>query len=186
MRYLTSLFAAFLLLACDAGNIDQANAQSTAADPQAATAFTLQNADGTSFSYPNSEDGVHILFFWATWCPYCKQLMPHIQSLKDEFGDDLTVYAINIRDDGDPVKYLEDNGFDFELLLDGDDVADQYDIKGTPGLVLIDTNDQIQFDLGSLLAPSSKALEGLKHGQRSRRIAPWWAARIREEIDKLL
>ncbi|MCP5091039.1 MAG: redoxin domain-containing protein, partial [Gammaproteobacteria bacterium] len=23
-----------------------------------------------------------ILLFWATWCPYCKALMPHLQSIR--------------------------------------------------------------------------------------------------------
>lgn len=186
MRYVTSLFAALLLLACDAGGNNPANAQNTAADFPSATPFTLQTADGGTFNYPQDSNGVHVLLFWATWCPYCKQLMPHLQSLKDELGDQVTIYAINIRDDGDPAAYIEENGYDFELLLEGDEVAKQYDVKGTPGLVLVDSDGAMRFDLGSLLAPASKALEGLKHGQRSRRIAPWWAAQIRREIDSLL
>src|SRR3546814_9228256 len=29
-----------------------------------------------------------VVLFWATWCPYCKALMPHLQSMLDEYGND--------------------------------------------------------------------------------------------------
>jgi len=54
-----------------------------------------------------------ILFFWATWCPYCKALMPHLQSLRFEYGDRVKILAINLIDaDGDPVEYVRNAGYD--------------------------------------------------------------------------
>jgi hypothetical protein len=33
------------------------------------------------------------VLFWATWCPYCKALMPHVQSNLDEYGKQVRVVA---------------------------------------------------------------------------------------------
>jgi len=85
-----------------------------------------------------------ILLFWATWCPYCEALMPHLQNVYDAAGKDkLDVYAIDIKEDGDPVKTLRERKLTFTLILDGDAIADQYAVKGTPGLFLVDTHGKI-------------------------------------------
>ena len=54
--------------------------------------WRLATADGGSvrLSQEVKEQPV-ILFFWATWCPYCKALMPHLQSIKLELGDDIEI-----------------------------------------------------------------------------------------------
>jgi len=85
-----------------------------------------------------------ILLFWATWCPYCKALMPYVQHVQDAAGKDrLNVYAIDIKEDGDPVKTLRERKLGFTLILDGDAIADQYAVKGTPGLFLVDASGKV-------------------------------------------
>ena len=64
-----------------------------AAEPAAAINFdtaadwTLTSADGVPVTLGEAvvEQPV-ILFFWATWCPYCKARMPHLQSIRLEQG----------------------------------------------------------------------------------------------------
>ena len=85
-----------------------------------------------------------VLLFWATWCPYCKALMPHVQKVYDEAGKaNLDVYAIDIKDDGDPVAELRERGQTFTLVRDGDLIADQYGVKGTPSLLLVDARGNV-------------------------------------------
>ena len=87
-----------------------------------------------------------ILLFWATWCPYCKALMPYVQKVYDAAGKDkLDVYAIDIKDDGDPLAELAERGQSFTLVRDGDAIADQYGVKGTPGLFLVDAQGVIVY-----------------------------------------
>ena len=64
-----------------------------------APTFTLADTTGEKVTLPRVHGGVDIYFFRASWCPYCKALMPHLQSMLIEHGDDLTIYALNIRDD---------------------------------------------------------------------------------------
>jgi thiol-disulfide isomerase/thioredoxin len=87
-----------------------------------------------------------LLLFWATWCPYCKALMPYVQTVYDAAGKArLDVYAIDIKDDGDPVAELRERGQTFTLVRDGDAIADLYGIKGTPGLLLVDRDGAIVY-----------------------------------------
>lgn len=85
-----------------------------------------------------------ILLFWATWCPYCEALMPYVQRVQDAAGKNrLDVYAIDIKEDGDPVKTLRERKLGFTLIVDGDAIADQYAVKGTPGLFLVDASGKV-------------------------------------------
>lgn len=154
----------------------------------AATApeLTLETTGGKVVKLPREHEGVDIYLFWATWCPYCQRLMPHLQSIKDEHGGKVSVFAINFRDDGDATGYMEKRGFEFVLLTEGDEAAARYGMHGTPGLVLVDGRGHIQFNLYELADPAEKALDELGHGPRAERLAPWWAAQIRRAIDDLL
>lgn len=87
-----------------------------------------------------------VLLFWATWCSYCRELMPHIQKVYDEAGRErLDVYAIDIKDDGDPVAELRERGQTFTLVKDGDAIADLYHVTGTPSLLVVDVHGDIAY-----------------------------------------
>ena len=64
---------------------------------QTAPDWTLLTSDGLKVNLAE-EAGKQttILFFWATWCPYCKALMPHLQSIRLEYGDSVNILAINV------------------------------------------------------------------------------------------
>ena len=103
--------------------------------------WTLQGADGKSLNfYRDSAGRPTVLLFWATWCPYCRRLMPRLETVRQEFASEVNFYALNIWENGDPAACLADNGYGFHLLLKADEVAETYGIKGTPGLFVVDTN----------------------------------------------
>jgi cytochrome c biogenesis protein CcmG/thiol:disulfide interchange protein DsbE len=129
-----------------------------------------------------------ILLFWASWCPYCKVLMPHLQSLQLEHGNDIKILAINFADkDGDPVAYIKDAGYDFTVLLEGDAVASTYEIYGTPGVLLVDRNREVRFDLRNVQLPEADRLDDTAdHKRKAANRAPFWAAEIRKSVDEVL
>jgi thiol-disulfide isomerase/thioredoxin len=105
-------------------------------------AWVLPSASGQTFRYPQDLSGPTVILFWATWCPYCKALMPHLQSILDEYRGrhGITVLAIVFRDDGDPLSVLHDRGYEFDLFTEGDAVAESWGVKGAPGLFLADSH----------------------------------------------
>ncbi len=160
--------------------------QGRAADAKIAPDWTLVAANGQSVRLQHIVSGrTTILLFWATWCPYCKALMPHLQSMRLEYGDKIQVLAINFRDDGDPVAFMQNNGYDFTLLLDGESVADLYGIWATPGVLIVDSDRAIRFDLRTL-PPIALPQKRASHQLKATHQAPYWAAEIRKRLDTLV
>jgi len=175
-----STAVAVLLVLVTAGPLSQAAA--------IAPDWALASSDGeiTRLSTEVKQQPV-ILFFWATWCPYCKALMPHLQSMQLEYGDDIKILAISFREHGYPVRFINAKGYDFTALPDGDEVAARYDVYGTPGVIIVDNQQRIVFDLRQL-PPHRPPDHGKKVSNKKNAayLAPYWAAAIRTKIDAVL
>ena len=109
--------------------------------------WELETSEGESLQYyADSENKVSVIIFWATWCPYCATLMPHLDAIYRKYRNKgVKFYAIDVYEDGkiDPVTYFNSKEFGYTMLLDGDDVASQYGAKGTPGVYVIDKNKKV-------------------------------------------
>ena len=88
-----------------------------------------------------------MLYFWATWCPFCTREMPStIETIHREFRDQgLVVLAINL---GEPravvAPWVEQRHLTFPILLDeGGAVAGAYRVRGTPTVVLVDRQGRL-------------------------------------------
>ena len=153
--------------------------------------FEITGSEGEDFRYPESLEGPTIILFWATWCPYCKALMPHLQSIVDEYDGRVQVVALNFRDEDDPAAYVAGRGYDFRLILHSEEVAKSWGVKGTPGLFLADQSGRVVFSRGAIPKAAyptnrSENYDELKHYQKAARRAPYWAAKLRMAVDLLL
>ncbi len=177
---------ALLVMTSHASAADQA--QSTA--EHNTPAWSLIDAQNNPHSFPQQaidNQQVTVLFFWATWCPYCKQLMPLIQSALYQYQDplNLKVYALNINEDADPQAYLNSQGYTFELFPKAEKVAEMYQIFGTPGILIFDQRGELVFDLRTVQT-QHLVKQKASHGDRSIRLAPYWAAEIRKALQDLV
>jgi hypothetical protein len=95
---------------------------------------------------------------------------------------------VHFRDDkGDPVAYIESAGYDFTLLPNGEKVAKLNEIWGTPGLMIVDRDMNIRYDLYALpkfdLSAAGKSPANRK---KAAYLAPYWAAELRKSLDVVL
>ena len=153
-------------------------------------AFSAKTIAGNDFNYPADLEGNSIVLFWATWCPFCKALMPHLQSIVDEYNYEIPVIALNFIEDDDPDEFLRRYGFQFLLIPEADQVAESWGIKGTPGLYLVDETGRAVFSLRAIPESAFRkeeiaSTEELKRYQKAARRAPIWAAQLRKAIDEL-
>ena len=109
--------------------------------------WTLQNEQGESINFYNDSEGkVSVLIYWATWCPYCASLMPHIQEVANQYqGDNVEFYAMNIIEDADPIQFMQDQGYTFELILEADAPMGNYNVPGTPGVFVVDSDHKVLY-----------------------------------------
>jgi len=134
------LFTMLLVLAPYAANAEPLNVGDTAPD------WTLTKTDGSDMSfYKEAGDKPVVLLFWATWCPYCRALMPELESLKQELDNQYRFYALNIFEDSDPVAHMRENNYSFTLLPEADPVAKAYGVKGTPGVIVVSGDKKVLY-----------------------------------------
>lgn len=113
----------------------------------AAANFELQaiNNGKVSLSSYKGKQPV-MLFFWTTWCPFCRTELKTVTRRYDELAaSGLEVLAIDVGEQGNKVaSYLKNSPVSFKVLLDTDtSVATSYNVMGVPTFVLIDKEGQI-------------------------------------------
>jgi cytochrome c biogenesis protein CcmG, thiol:disulfide interchange protein DsbE len=109
--------------------------------------WVLEDSEGEDTDYyRNTQGKISVLIYWATWCPYCESLMPLLQEVADEYqGEQVKFYAMNIIEDSDPVQHLQEKGFSFDLMLNADVTMDDYGVRGTPGVFVVDAEHKVIF-----------------------------------------
>ena len=108
--------------------------------------FVLADAQGDLVSLKDFRGQPLVLHFWATWCPYCKKVQPGLQALADKHADQgLVLIGISFREDEGvaPQTVLASRGLQFTTLLEGDEVADMYRVRGTPTTVFINARGTV-------------------------------------------
>jgi thiol-disulfide isomerase/thioredoxin len=91
--------------------------------------------------------------FWATWCGPCREEVPYIEEAHLQYGDDLTILAVNAGEDLASVKqFAVDHALSFPILLDPSGKALRaYHPSGYPTTYFIDSDGIIQvIELGSM------------------------------------
>jgi len=110
--------------------------------------FKLEALDGTTVSLESLRGKVVFLNVWATWCGPCREEMPSMQTLYDDFkaNKDLVMLAASQDTSGRSAvaSYVKKNGYHFTILLDPENkISETYDVSGVPETFIIDRKGQI-------------------------------------------
>ena len=103
--------------------------------------FTLPDPGGNRKSLKDYRGKVVFLAFWATWCEFCREEIPAIESLYRDFkGKGLEIVAVNIKDKReDALAFIKKHKISYPVLMDPEgDVGALYGAFATPTVYLID------------------------------------------------
>lgn len=108
--------------------------------------FTLFSDRARPVTLSELRGQVVVLDFWASWCGPCRMAMPAMQRLHDTYGaKGVMVMGINVNDDKDPVQFMHEQGHTYPTLVNGDEVAGDFGVRGIPMLVIISPAGKILF-----------------------------------------
>ncbi len=106
--------------------------------------FCLEDLKGKKSELNNFKGKVIFLNFWATWCGPCKEEMPSMEILFQQFKEkDFVFLSISVDYGGrKPVKeFIEKKRYTFPVLLDPKcNVLDLYEVRRIPTTIIIDKN----------------------------------------------
>ncbi len=173
MRYLPGLASTVLALALHsqlALAAPLASAQTQAAEM--APTFSASRINGETFDLSQFRGKKPVLLkFWATWCSYCKEEMPHINARYEKNKGKLEVLTINvgINDSVKNVRALfAKNGYSLPVVFDSDGrLTNLYGVIGTPTHVLIDREGRVKMRSHLITDQLETAIETLISAQES-------------------
>lgn len=108
--------------------------------------FTLQLLNGDNITLSSLKGKVVILNFWATWCPPCREEMPSMEKLYQQYKDQgLEMLAVNLRENRNTVQqFIQQNGYTFPVPLDlNGRVGSMYGISSIPTTFIINREGMI-------------------------------------------
>jgi len=123
---------------------DTSQAQDTSQAAQSkfkpAPDFTLVSLKGDTIKLSDYKGKVVILDFWATWCPPCREEIPHFKKLfAEKSGAGLVIIGIVVNDDVSEVKkFVSKNGVNYPIVMGNAQVEKAYGgISAIPTTFLI-------------------------------------------------
>lgn len=120
----------------------------------AAPDFALLDQDGNRHQLSDFRGQAVFLNFWADWCTFCKEEMPDMQLIHEQFGDDVVVIGVNA---GDSIevgeRFVDSVGVTYLRLYDRElEVTDGYRVRAMPTSYFIDADGEIvDFNFGFMV-----------------------------------
>lgn len=121
----------------------------------------LVSLQGDSISFKDFDGKAKFIYVWGSWCPYCKQEIPHIKRLAEQYQDILIPISVSLDTDREKWQsYIKEHDLPGRNVLSKGRASrfeQNYLIKGTNMYFVIDTDGTIIFN--NTDKPSSSSLE---------------------------
>ncbi len=140
----------------DSSEENEASGESeTALTPAPLSDLELTDQFGNTHSLADYKGKVIFLNFWATWCGPCRNEMPDIQKLYEEYsamGEDAEVVILGVAGPGigqegsaeEIAAFMEENGYTYPVLMDeSGEMFAQYGISAFPTTFMITGEGEI-------------------------------------------
>ncbi len=148
----------------------------------------LNARDGTAHALAAiAADKPVVVVFWASWCPYCKALLPELAKrvAARGGGERIAVVAINVFEEAqaDARAYIDANPFPFVWLMKGSKTAKSWKVRGTPGLFLVGRGGVVRYDRAARPLKPEATAQPVGTATSPAKTAMRWLAELERELD---
>jgi len=110
--------------------------------------FNYPNTKGEMVSLDDLKGKYVYVDVWATWCAPCKQQIPYLKDLHEEYSDkNIAIVSLSIDKASHKDKWLQmvadEELTGIQIMADNNDFASAYNINGIPRFILIDPEGNI-------------------------------------------
>jgi thiol-disulfide isomerase/thioredoxin len=133
--------------------------------------FTLADIDKKVFKLKQLRGKIVFLEFWSVSCPFCKQILPQVNTLiKSKAGKDFVALAIVREEKREEVEaYLKQHPRNANVVLNEKSTWQIYDNQGiTPTFYLIDQEGVVRFSGYGASPEQMRIIDRLIEGLRSK------------------
>ena len=114
-----------------------------------APAFSLKTFSGETVKLADQKGKVVLIDFWATWCPPCRESLPHVQKLSDDkemAEKGLVVWAVNAREGKDKIEpFMTQNNYSFSVPMDANGATmNKYHVRGIPTTIVVGRDGKVK------------------------------------------
>jgi thiol-disulfide isomerase/thioredoxin len=123
-------------------------------DPELARArmappFAVTTTDGQRIALDDLKGKVVLIDFWATWCPSCREALPHMREIAKKFqGQPLVILSVSLDDDEKKWKdFVVKNEMTWVQCRDGGftgPIATMFAVRAIPQTFTIDADGVLQ------------------------------------------
>ena len=113
---------------------------------EAAPGFDVTDIKGNTYKLADLKGKVVVMNYWFVGCKPCIDEMPHLNKLVKKYKDEEVVFIAITFDKKETVeKFLSKKEFDYNIVVDRDDIVKAYDAEFFPTHYIIDQEGKIAF-----------------------------------------
>jgi len=108
--------------------------------------FTVTLVSGETFTLSENLGKPVLINFWATWCGPCVNEMPAFERLKEDYGEEVVIVAVNCGEKAAAVQeFVHASGYTFDFAIDEKAKIStiDYPTMSIPYTVLVDAEGNI-------------------------------------------
>ena len=102
--------------------------------------FKVVSTSGQSITLANYKGYVLVMDFFATWCPPCREAIPHLIELSSKYNKQgLQVLGLSADEDGEKVvrEFVAEKRITYPVALAGESLMTDYGLRSIPTMYVI-------------------------------------------------